>query len=81
MNETSPKDLQPAIDHWRNLAAQERQAAADYGYRYGSTDTYEARAQAYERAARSLEIQRDTGVAVCSCCFKPLGEGCRVLVR
>ena len=27
-----------------------------------------------ERAAKSLEIERDTGVAVCSCCFKTYDE-------
>lgn len=29
-----------------------------------------------ERTAQALEIERDTGVAVCSCCHKPLSERC-----
>ncbi len=73
--------LQKAAEHWRNLAAQEREAATTYGWRYGSTNTYESRARIYERAAKALEIQIETGVAVCSCCFKPFGEGNRILVR
>lgn len=33
--------------------------------------------QVCERTAQALEIQRDTGQAVCSCCHKPLsGNAC-----
>ncbi len=29
------------------------------------------------RAAESLRIERDTGIAVCTCCYKPIGPGIR----
>ena len=35
-------------------------------------------AETCERAAVSLEIERDTGVAVCTCCFKPFSRGVHI---
>ncbi|MFJ3117853.1 hypothetical protein ACIPI6_15060 [Pseudomonas protegens] len=29
----------------------------------------------YRNTARSIEIQQETGIAVCACCFKPFGRG------
>jgi cytochrome c553 len=37
-----------------------------------------AMARSCERTAQALEIERDTGVAVCSCCHKPFSAGVRV---
>lgn len=35
-------------------------------------DSSQARERTYERTAEALRFQARTGVAVCSCCFKPL---------
>lgn len=53
--------FQSAIDQWL-LVAEEAERAGVSG-------------RAYRRTARSLEIQQETGVAVCACCFKPFGRG------
>lgn len=51
-------ELQEAIDGWRALASGADPMLNDY------------MRQVCERTAQSLEIARDTGVAVCVCCFK-----------
>lgn len=63
--------LQESIEQWNKLAVD-----ADERAKLGLTHPSVAAAQAdcYRRAAKSLEIQRDTGVAVCSCCHKPFGD-------
>lgn len=45
--------------------------------RAGSYETNPHMKRVCERTAQALEIERDTGVAVCSCCHKSLSErGC-----
>lgn len=63
-----------AAQVWRDLAAQEIQMA-EIDARYGDTTSHTKRAELYVRCAEALEIQDATGVAVCTCCHKPLGEG------
>ena len=61
---TTIDDLRKAAAHWDDLAdAEERIGGPTGGYR----------ANTYRDCAKSLRIQIETGVAVCSCCFKPLG--------
>jgi len=55
--------LEWAIQQWREQAA--------LFQREGNR----AMAQTCERTAQALEIQRDTGIAVCTCCFKPFSRG------
>jgi hypothetical protein len=53
-------NLQDAIDQWRDCA---------------NSELYSPKMrEVCERTAVALEIERDTGVAVCSCCHKPLGD-------
>ena len=55
--------LQEAIDQWRKCA--------------NDPFNNSAMQRVCERTAQALEIERDTGVAVCSCCHKSLAEkGC-----
>lgn len=53
-------DIQKAIDQWR-LIANDKILYPAKGLR-----------DVCERAAVALEIQRDTGIAVCTCCHKPM---------
>lgn len=68
-------DLTAAAEWWRKLASDEIRA-----YELGiqtNKGTAEFRAWVYERTAKAIEIERDTGVSVCSCCHKPLsGNAC-----
>ncbi len=73
-------NLQTAIDHWYALADEEERYI-ELDITYGSDAVYRYRAETYRRAAKALEIQRDTGVAVCSCCHKPFGRGISFLNR
>ncbi|MCO7536762.1 hypothetical protein NJH24_18475 [Pseudomonas asiatica] len=51
----------PAIAQWLKVA-EEAERAGVFG-------------NAARRAARAIEIEQETGVAVCACCFKPYGRG------
>ncbi|GGK52996.1 hypothetical protein SAMN04490189_4630 [Pseudomonas koreensis] len=51
----------PAIAQWLKVAEEAERAGVS--------------GDAYRRAARSIEIEQETGVAVCACCFKPFGRG------
>lgn len=65
-------NLTAAAAHWRKLAADELRA-----YELGvqtCKSTAEYRSWIYERTAKALEIERDTGVAVSSCSHKPLRQ-------
>lgn len=63
--------LASAIQHWGSLADEaERRAALELLH----PNVARAQADLYRRTVRALEIQRDTGVAVCPCCHKPLGD-------
>lgn len=35
----------------------------------------------YRKTALAIQHEIDTGVAVCVCCWKPFGEGTRILIR
>jgi hypothetical protein len=52
------EELEKAIEDWK--------AAAEWGA--------EGHKDACLRTVKALEIERDTGVAVCSCCFVPFAE-------
>jgi hypothetical protein len=64
-------EIDAAILQWRKVAQQERERVA-LGLTYGCDHVALHNAELYEDTARSLEIERDTGVAVCNSCFKPL---------
>lgn len=64
--------LDTAISAWATLADDEDRAAS-LGLTHPSVA--KARAAIYRRTVKALEIQRDTGIAVCSCCHKPFGNG------
>lgn len=76
---TTNEELDAGIAHWEALAeAQVRLEAIDTQagvWRGGPSNPYQNRAEDYRRAAQALRIQKETGVAVCSCCFKPFGQG------
>lgn len=63
--------LDQAIQDWAALADEADREAA-----FGLThpNVAKARADIYRRTVKALEIERDTGVAVCSCCHKPIGD-------
>ena len=65
-------ELERGAVQWDELAAE-----AERGAETGIIHPIVAKAQAdlYRRTARSLRIQAETGVAVCVCCFKPIGRG------
>lgn len=74
-SEASPSwELENAREHWLYLAReQDRLAEWDANARPAAKH----RAESYRRVARALEIEGQTGVPVCSCCFKPFGSGMR----
>jgi len=75
--------LEQSREHWLALAADEDRMADFYdanGQPYGCTKVYRYRASLYRRTAESIQIEIDTGVPVCVCCFKPFGEGTRILI-
>jgi hypothetical protein len=55
----TPDELTAAIAAWRTQAAALR------------LDGHATLAQICERCAQALEIERGTGIAVCTCCHKP----------
>lgn len=65
--------LDEAIAWWLKLADDEERAI-ELDLDYGSSSAFRFRADTYRRTAKALEWQRDTGEAVCSCCFKPLKQ-------
>lgn len=71
------EELTKAIDDWSAIANSE-DAMADFyesnGLPFGSVDTYRYRAEEYRRVVKSLQIELDTGIAVCACHFKPFGR-------
>lgn len=73
--------LEQSRDHWLALAADEDRMAEFESARGRYVGVYRNRAETYRRVAKAMQIQIDTGVAVCSCCFKPFGEGSRILIR
>ena len=63
--------LNQAIQQWSSLA-DEAEHMANLGLLHPKVA--KAQADCYRRTVRALEIERDTGVAVCSCCYKPFGD-------
>lgn len=63
--------LNQAIQQWSALA-DEAERMENLGLLHPKVA--KAQADCYRRTVRALEIERDTGVAVCSCCYKPLGD-------
>lgn len=61
-----------AVMQW-NALADDAERAASLGLLHPSVAT--AQANCYRRAASAIQHEIDTGVAVCSCCFKPFGRG------
>lgn len=59
----APATPNPAIAGWLLVA--------DEAERSGLSSA----AVMYRNTARSIEIQQETGIAVCACCFKPFGRG------
>jgi hypothetical protein len=71
------KELRASIVHWRQLATDEKEWA-EHEKRHGDVSSFHHRANLYERTAQALEIELETGMAVCVCCHKPFSEGPRV---
>lgn len=61
-----------AIQQWLALA-DEQERGAELGLIHPKVAAY--RASLYRRTARAIEIELETGQAVCVCCFKPYGRG------
>ena len=61
--------------HWLELAEIASRQADYHRERgeHGTAQVKENQMESYLRVVRSLDIERETGVSVCSCCFKPLG--------
>lgn len=57
---------------WRDLADEQERGAA-MGFIHPKVATYNA--SLYRRTARAIEVELETGQAVCVCCFKPFGRG------
>jgi hypothetical protein len=67
-----------AAEHWEMLADEQTRRGdweAGHGRHAGA---HRARAKSYKRAAESLRIEHRTGIAVCACCYKPLGRGSHI---
>ena len=68
----SAADAAASAAHWDQLAV-EADSMGDWERDRGQHDgVYRAKAQTYRDAAKSCRIEAETGVAHCSCCFKPL---------
>ncbi|WP_186122292.1 hypothetical protein [Burkholderia gladioli] len=65
-------EKQRAVQQWRALA-DEQDRAAELGLTH--PNVARANADLYRRTARSIEVEIETGTAVCVCCFKPFGRG------
>ncbi|MDD2108997.1 hypothetical protein [Pseudomonas asiatica] len=62
--ELAPKPVpHPAIAAWLQAADEAKRAGLTFA------------ANTYRGTARSIELEQETGVAVCACCFKPFGRG------
>ena len=59
----APATPKPAIAGWLLVADEAERAGLS------------SAAVMYRNTARSIEIQQETGIAVCACCFKPFGRG------
>lgn len=62
--ELAPKPVpHPAIAGWLQTADEAERAGLTFA------------ANTYRSTARSIELEQETGVPVCACCFKPFGRG------
>ncbi|HCJ6265525.1 hypothetical protein ACM7I9_09435 [Pseudomonas aeruginosa] len=69
---SSVAEKQTARQHWLDLA-DEQEHGATLGLIHPKVAAHNA--SLYRRTARSIEIEIETGQAVCVCCFKPFGRG------
>lgn len=77
-------NLEQARDHWLALAAGEDRMVRFLRRQRTALWLHEELPESrrdHRRTAQALQIQIDTGVAVCVCCHKPLGKGTRILSR
>ncbi len=65
--------LDEAIAAWLQLADDEDRMV-ELSLDYGGHAAFRFRAATYRRTAKALQWEKDTGEAVCSCCFKPLKQ-------
>jgi hypothetical protein len=59
----APAKPNPAIAQWLLVADEAERAGLTFA------------ARMYRSTARSIEVEQDTGMPVCACCFKPFGRG------
>lgn len=76
MSDEKKKTIQAAIEDWNTLADQELQHRLSGACL--SPSASEVRENIYRNTVKALYIELQTGVAVCSCCLKPYGQGSRV---
>lgn len=70
-------DLVAHRDEWLALAEGEDRRG-EWDAQMGHSDAASKhKAKTYRDVAKAMQIEIDTGVAVCSCCFKALGPGGR----
>jgi hypothetical protein len=65
--------LAESIAHWAALAEEQERSIAE-GWTLVPAAA-RARAETYRRTAKALQHEADTGVALCVCCLKPIGDG------
>jgi len=64
-----------AIKQWQEVAENADKMAELEIARGSSPNAYINQADIARRTIKALEIEKETGVAVCSCHFKPFGKG------
>lgn len=69
--------LEEAAKYWDDLAIRELDRL-NWDVLCADKESCEFRANSFRRTAEALRIQIRTGIAVCSCCHKPIGEGMRI---
>lgn len=69
-------EIDNAIVQWRKVAQEERDRVR-FSLTCGHDGTALHNAALYDDTARALEMERDTGVAVCVSCFKPFNRNNR----
>jgi hypothetical protein len=73
---TETEHLEEAAKYWDELAVRELDRL-NWDVLCADKVSCEFRANSFRRTAEALRIQILTGIAVCSCCHKPIGEGMR----
>ena len=70
-----------SIQAWSEEAERSDKMAELETTRGSSPNAYINQADVARRTVKALKIQKETGVAVCSCCFRPYGEGNKIIIR